>query len=84
MISVYLLLDLPFYFFTFLLLKKARGDQRWNRWERGQEGEKPLCTSVPSDSIAGPPFKTLFLPFYLFTFLPLKAFFSPLGAQDKA
>ncbi len=31
------------------------GDQRWNRWERGQEGEKPLCAPVPSDSIAGPP-----------------------------
>ena len=30
-------------------------DQRWNRWERGQEGEKPLCAPVPSDSIAGPP-----------------------------
>ena len=29
------------------------GDQRWNRWERGQEGEKPLCAPVPSDSIAG-------------------------------
>ena len=31
------------------------GDQRWNRWERRQEGEKPLCAPVPSDSIAGPP-----------------------------
>ena len=29
-------------------------DQRWNRWERGQEGGKPLPAPVPSDSIAGP------------------------------
>ena len=44
----------------------------------------PLCVPVPSDSIAGPPKKgkksplasfppaRLFLPFYFFTFLPLK------------
>ena len=36
------------------------GDQRWNRWGRGRTGVKALFT---------------FLPFYLFTFLPLKAFY---------
>ena len=53
---------LPVFLLSILLFtfKKGSGDQRWNRWERGQEGEKPL-----------------------FTFLLLKAFFSPPGAQDK-
>ena len=64
---------LPVFLLSILLFtfKKGSGDQRWNRWERGQEGEKPLCTPVPSDSIAGPLFKSLFLPFYLFTFKSL-------------
>ena len=59
---------LPVFLLSILLFtfkKGSGGDQRWNRWERGQEGEKPLCTPVPSDSIAGHLFKSLFLPFYL-------------------
>ena len=61
---------LPVFLLSILLFtfKKGSGDQRWNRWERGQEGEKPLCTPVPSDSIAGPLFKASF---YLFTFKSL-------------
>ena len=45
------------FLFSFMV-KAFLGDQRWNRWGRGHKGAKVLFT---------------FLPFYLFTFLPLKA-----------
>ena len=42
----------------------ASGDQRWNRWERGRKGVEALLPFYPFT----------FLLFYIFTFLPLKAF----------